>query len=127
MAARGGGGGGGAQPGGESGSSCPQEQLGCPPRGPCGCPWKGQLEEARARCRALDREKRALEGELLEAKSRAKAAERALRELPGRLQALDDEAMRPRTSLAPEQERAALPGGRERRESAGGGAGAGRA
>ena len=76
-----------------------------------------QLEEESERCRALDRETRALESEVLEAKSRAEAAENARQaaasegqELRGRVQALEDEAKDLRASLAAEQKKAALRG-----------------
>ena len=80
-----------------------------------------QLEEESERCRALDRETRALESEVLEAKSRAEAAENARQaaasegqELRGRVQALEDEAKDLRASLAAEQKKAALRGEDER-------------
>ena len=80
-----------------------------------------QLDEESERCRALDRENRALESEVLEVKARAEAAENARQaaaaegqELRGRIQALEEEAKDLRASLAAEQKKAALRGEDER-------------
>ena len=80
-----------------------------------------QLEEESERCRALDRENRALESEILEVKAQAESAGNARQaavsegqELRGRVQALEDEAKDLRASLAAEQKKAALRGEDER-------------
>ena len=80
-----------------------------------------QLEEEGERCRALDRENRALESEIIEVKAQAESAENARQaaasegqELRGRVQALEDEAKDLRASLAAEQKKAALRGEDER-------------